>query len=328
MTTTDPEQTITAGRTTSPLQATDRDDDRPATLYALLIADGKVVTVDTDDGTVHPVADSPNDAPDGVTVIDDTVYWTTMGTPASAADVDITGEADFTARNGGLHAVAVTGGTPRDIVPAGGITTGKQLTTDGRGRLYWGDREGFRVSTCRLDGSDLRDLVVNEDHGDWTDQCVGVALDLDAGYLYWTQKGPAKGGRGRILRAPLDLPDGATPDARPDIEVLWEGLPEPIDLEIADGYLYWTDRGAEPDGNTLNRAPLPAGDAGADVAEPEILARGFHETIGLAVDRVARVAYVADLGGEIRRVPLDGSDQGVVIAALGSPVTGLALHRP
>ncbi|MEL4155381.1 hypothetical protein [Corynebacterium bovis] len=344
MTTTDAEQTTTAGQVTGTVQATDRDDGRSATLYALLIADGKVVTVDTDDGTVHPVADSPNDAPDGVTVIDDTVYWTTMGTPSPAADGDTTGEPDFTARNGGLHAVAVTGGTPRDIVPAGGITTGKQLTTDGRGRLYWGDREGFRVSTCRLDGSDLRDLVVNEDHGDWTDQCVGVALDLDAGYLYWTQKGPAKGGRGRILRAPLDLPDGATADARPDIEVLWEGLPEPIDLEIADGYLYWTDRGAEPDGNTLNRAPLPAGGvgagdgagaggagaagAGAGVAEPEILARGFHETIGLAVDRVARVAYVADLGGEIRRVPLDGSDQGVVIAALGSPVTGLALHRP
>ena len=106
-------------------------------------------------------------------------------------------------------------------------------------------------------------------------------------------------------------------------ELLWSGLPEPIDLEVAGAHLYWSDRGAPPHGNTLNRAPLP--DAGRPGAEPEILARGFAEAIGLAVDERAGAVYVSDLDGTIRRVPLPGSAVEARRYEVGGRLTGLAL---
>jgi hypothetical protein len=90
------------------------------------------------------------------------------------------------------------------ILPSGKIHTPKQLTIDRtRRKLYICDREGMRVFRCNFDGSDLEVLV---QAGDWKNgvdvkdknrHCVGVAVHAD--YIYWTQKGPSKGGTGRIF---------------------------------------------------------------------------------------------------------------------------------
>jgi hypothetical protein len=256
-------------------------------------------------------------------VRDGVVYWTTMGPPTG--DPGPAGDAglDYSRPNGGLHAVGLDGTGARDVVPNGAITTGKQLTEDGSSTLYWADREGCRVSRARVDGTGLTDLVVNAWDASQRQECVGVAVDPAAGALYWTQKGPAKGGQGRIFRAGLTLPAGESAETRSDIEVLWEDLPEPIDLDVSGGWLYWTDRGAGPAGNTLNRAPVPA--AGEKGARPQILAAGFTEAIGLAVDDDAGIAYVSDLGGRIRAVPTSpGSGADQVLADLGEPVAGIA----
>lgn len=290
-------------------------------ILALAIRTGSILRLSLTDGAVETVYTGEAGAsPDGVLVEGGRIYWTTMGRPARAREV--TGEAglDYSGRTGGVHSIRSTGTDRRDLVAAGAMTTGKQLASDGAGRLYWGDREGCRVSSVRTDGTGLRDLVVNAPAPDRLAECVGVALDPARGHLYWTQKGPAKGGRGRILRAGLELPPGATPEDRPDVETLWDGLPEPIDLEIVGDSLYWTDRGAAPDGNSLNRAPLPA--AGGRGAVPEVLARSFDEAIGLAVDAPAGIAYVSDLGGRIWRVPLTGGAP-TVLADLGTPVSGI-----
>ena len=186
--------------------------------------------------------------------------------------------------------------------------------------IDWGDREGFRVGRVDTDGAGLTDLVVNPQDRDGLGECVGVAVDPRRGHLYWTQKGPAKGGRGRIFRAGLDLPPGQKADTRTDIELLWDYLPEPIDLEIVGDELYWTDRGAPPNGNTLNRASLPG--PGERGPTPQILADGFAEAIGLAVDAAAEVVYVSDLGGRIWRVPLAGGSPRV-LADLDTPVSGI-----
>ena len=63
-------------------------------------------------------------------------------------------------------------------------------------------------------------------------RCVGIALDLERNQIFWTQKGPDNAGRGRIFRAGIDIPPGESAGTRSDIEVLYDGLPEPIDLEI------------------------------------------------------------------------------------------------
>ncbi|SIM82026.1 3-hydroxyacyl-CoA dehydrogenase family protein [Mycobacteroides abscessus] len=60
-------------------------------------------------------------------------------------------------------------------------------------------------------------------------------------------------------------------------------------------------------GATLNKAQIPAsGQAGGEVT---VLASGFAEAIGLAVDKEAGIAYVSDMSGEIRAVNLDGSGE-------------------
>ncbi|MFF3166375.1 hypothetical protein [Streptomyces sp. NPDC003273] len=293
-------------------------------LLALQVAAENVLRVSLPDGQVRILVEKAGAAPDGIVMDAGTVYWTTMGAPLVDPAIPGEGGQDFSRRNGGLHALDMNNGSRWDVVPPGTITTGKQLTSDGVGTLYWADREGHRISRVRTDGSGLTDLVVTAADTGILGECVGVAVDADDGYLYWTQKGPPKGGQGRILRAGLELPAGETAEGRTDVQVLWSGLPEPIDLHVEDGRLYWTDRGAPPSGNTLNRAHVPA--AGAPGETPEILADGFQEAIGLAVDSEAGLAYVSDLGGHLYAVPMpDGPVAEAVprqIAALG-PLTGL-----
>ena len=94
---------------------------------------------------------------------------------------------------------------------------------------------------------------------------MGVAIDVDGGKVYWTQKGPDNAGKGRLFRAGIEIPTGQTASNRADIEVLYDGLPEPIDLELDlnNRVMYWTDRGDPPRGNTVNRAPMDADATGA-----------------------------------------------------------------
>jgi hypothetical protein len=139
---------------------------------------------------------------------------------------------------------------------------------------------------------------------DETKHCVGVAIDTLNEHLYWTQKGPSNGGKGRIFRAGLDLPPGTDSTDRNDIELLFDQLPEPIDLEIdhVNGFLYWTDRGDLPFGNSLNRASIN----GDRLGEKEILNFGLKEGIGLAIDPKNDTVYFTDLGGNIYSCYLDG----------------------
>jgi hypothetical protein len=206
--------------------------------------------------------------------------------------------------------------------------TPKQLQLEPVSRkLYWSDREGMRVMRCDLDGSNVETLVQtgegDEDRRDETRWCVGVAVDPERGHVYWTQKGPSDAGRGRILRAGAEMPAGETPAGRSDIELLFDGLPEPIDLELqrATRTLYWTDRGDPPRGNTVNRAPVDAGDANGQ--PPEILSSHLMEGIGIALDPGGGRMFITDLGGSVYLADMDGSNRREIMVAQGN-LTGIA----
>ena len=84
---------------------------------------------------------------------------------------------------------------------------------------------------------------------------------------------------------------------------MWGKLPEPLDIELDTEIqtLYWTDRGEHPFGCTLNRAYT----GGEEMDREKItLARHFHEPIGLNLDKVNNIVYVADLGGSLYSVSL------------------------
>ncbi|KKY23493.1 putative low-density lipoprotein receptor ywtd [Diplodia seriata] len=292
---------------------------------------GRIVSCRTDGSDQQVLVKDLRELPDGI-AIDHArghLYWTNMGTTS------------FTTNDGSIQRCDLaTGANITTIVPANGTTrTPKQLVLAPLSqKLYWCDREGMRVMRANLDGSRVETLVQTGDYdhhhlGDaaaykarW---CVGVAVDERNGLLYWTQKGPSKGGAGRIFRAPIiDDASREDPAARTDVECLFDGLPEPIDLELdaERQMLYWTDRGDPPKGNSLNRAyvgPVAEGKSG----ERQVLAIRFHETIGLALDEGRRAAYVTDLAGGVYRVGLEGGEEGkkeVLIPELGD-VTGIAL---
>jgi len=153
---------------------------------------------------------------------------------------------------------------------------------------------------------------------------VGIALDVEGGKLYWTQKGPENGGEGRIFRANLEIPKGQTPVNRKDIELLYEKLPEPIDLELdlANGMIYWTDRGDPPSGNTVNRAPMEPAQKD-DREKPEIIFSHLEEGIGIALDLKGGRMFLTDLSGSVYSANLDGSNKKALLMAEGN-LTGIA----
>ncbi|KAF4497573.1 alcohol dehydrogenase [Fusarium agapanthi] len=265
--------------------------------------------------------------PDGIDISKSAgkLFWTCMGNPS--------------ANDGAVFSCNLDGTDLKEIVPQGLVHTPKQLTVDNtNSKLYFADREGMRIIRCNFDGSDLQVLVqtgdwqVDEDMLDPKRWCVGITVSPPTGKFYWTQKGPSKGGKGRILRANIDFQPGEDAKTRTDIEVLFQGLPEPIDLEVDEdeNVLYWTDRGELPNGNTINRAKLDgvtkdhhdgASQSGKDY---EILTRGLHEAIGIKLDSKNRRIFVTDLGGSVYQFDIDGGNKKRVYEGSGA-FTGITM---
>ncbi|PWN71887.1 3-hydroxyacyl-CoA dehydrogenase [Chryseobacterium phosphatilyticum] len=279
-------------------------------ILALAAFGQKILTIDPETGSAKVLINTPGKSPDGIVVDNEHghIYATNMGIP--------TGGETLYNNDGSIERIDLDGSNHTIIIPVGATTTPKQLTLDRKNkRIYWCDREGMRVMSAKLDGSDILTLVERgkgkEDMMDENKHCVGIAVDPDAGYFYWTQKGPAKGGNGRIFRANIEMPKGDSANNRSDIELLYEHLPECIDLELdfVNGYLYWTDRGEEAlGGNTLNRAKLE----NIGKSKIEIVGAGHKEAIGLAIAPDHNSVYTADLGGHIRQFNVKTGEQKVI----------------
>jgi hypothetical protein len=227
--------------------------------------------------------------------------------------------------DGSIERADIDGRNRKTIVPEGGTFTPKQLHLEKKaGKFYWSDREGMRVMRSHLDGSGIETLVVagqgGTDRRDETKWCVGITVDPERGHIYWTQKGPDKAGQGRIFRANIEIPKGESAASRSDIEVLFDGLPEPIDLELdlKNRVLYWTDRGDPPRGNTVNRASIDQ-----KPREPEIVLTHLMEGIGIALDVPGERMFITDLAGSIYSARLDGSEKRTLLQAQGN-LTGIA----
>jgi hypothetical protein len=282
-------------------------------LFVLDASSGEIFSLNAD-GSDKKVIVSGCRTPDGIVVDVDAghIYWTDMGIP--------------NVNDGSIERADLDGQNRTMIVPPGGTFTPKQIHLDKKnGKLYWSDREGMRVMRSYLDGSKIETLVQNgqgdEDRRDQMKWCVGITVDPGRGQIYWTQKGPDDAGKGRIFRASTEIPKGQSPENRTDVEVLFQGLPEPIDLELDlhNHMLYWTDRGDPPRGNTVNRAPIDR----KPKQSPEILLTHLMEGIGIVLDLKGERMFVTDLGGSIYSAKLDGSDKKTLLYAQGN-LTGIA----
>src|SRR5580692_4833680 len=286
-------------------------------LFFLDLAGGRVMSCNPDGSDLKTIVSEGRKLPDGIVVVPDAghIYWTNMGIP--------------NANDGSVMRADLDGSNSTTIVPEGATHTPKQLQLDKKnGKLYWSDREGMRIMRANLDGSKLETLIDTSlgdprPGPDATKWCVGIALDVERGQLYWTQKGPDNAGQGRIFRAGLEIPKGQHAQHREDIELLYGGLPEPIDLDldIAARLMYWTDRGDPPRGNTVNRAPMDAHSSRRE--DPEIIFNHLMEGIGLALDLKNARMFLTDLGGSVYRCNLDGSEKKALQTVQGN-LSGIA----
>jgi hypothetical protein len=91
-----------------------------------------------------------------------------------------------------------------------------------------------RIHTVNTDGSD-RTTIVSDCH-----LPDGIAIDVDVGHIYWTNMGipnlndgsVERADLGRLFRANVEIPAGQTAATRSDIEIFFDKLPEPIDIEF------------------------------------------------------------------------------------------------
>jgi hypothetical protein len=115
------------------------------------------------------------------------------------------------------------------------------------------------------------------------------------------------------------VPEGESPANRSDIEVLFDRLPEPVDLEfdLKNRVLYWTDRGDPPRGNTVSRVSIDG------KAKPEILIMHLMEGIGIALDVPGNRMFVTDFAGSVYSANLDGKNERNFLYAQGN-LTGIA----
>jgi DNA-binding beta-propeller fold protein YncE len=287
-------------------------------IFFLDLAGSRVLSANPDGSDLKTIViEKGHELPDGL-VIDlaaGHLYWTHMGNP--------------TANDGSIVRSDLDGQNLKTIVPKGATFTPKQLQLEKKSKkLYWCDREGMRVMRGNLDGSNIETLVDTSQGDprpgpDATKWCVGIAVDVEGGKLYWTQKGPDNAEKGRIFRASVEIPPGQTPVNRRDVELVYDRLPEPIDLEIdpATRTLYWTDRGDPPRGNTVNRAPLDSPRGKRE--SPEIIFSNLMEGIGLALDHAGGRMFVTDLGGSVYSLNVDGSKPKVLLFAQGN-LSGIA----
>jgi hypothetical protein len=282
-------------------------------LFVLELSGGRIHSMSAD-GSNRKVIATDCHLPDGIAVDAEAghIYWTNMGVP----NLD----------DGSIERADLDGSNRKVIIPQGVTFTPKQLHLEKQsGKLYWCDREGMRVMRANLDGTNVETLVkTGEGEGDRRDAtkwCVGITVDPKRGQIYWTQKGADNSGLGRILRAGMDIPKGEDAARRTDIEVWFDVLPEPIDLELdlESRVLYWTDRGNPPLGNTVNRASIdaPAGSAS------EIIISDLMEGIGIALDIPGNRMFFTDLGGSVYSAKLDGSEKRAFLFAQGN-LSGIA----
>src|SRR3984893_17825708 len=280
-------------------------------LYVLDLSGGRVYSLNPDGSRPKTLVTGCR-LPDGLAIDSAAgyIYWTNMGVPHK--------------NDGSIERADLDGGNRRFIIPEGGTFTPKQLHLEKKnGKLYWSDREGMRVMRANLDGSQVEILIQSgegegdpQDPGKWG---VGITVHPSRGQMYWTQKAADDSGHGRIFRASIDIPRGQTPANRLDVEVLFEGLPEPIDVErdLEHRVLYWTDRGDPPRGNTVSRTPIDGH------LNQEIVLGHLMEGIGIALDVRDDRMFVTDLAGSIYSARLTGSDKRPIPMAQGN-LSGIA----
>src|ERR1700691_1667868 len=155
-------------------------------------------------------------------------------------------------------------------------------------RIIFLDLGAGRVLSANPDGSDLKTLV-----SEGRKLPDGLAVDVAAGYLYWTNMGNHKANDGTIFRSDLDGRNMTT--------IIAPGgtfTPKQLQIDKPNGKLYWSDR----EGMRVMRATLDGSrietlvDTSQGDSRPG--ANAAKWCVGIAVDAGAGKLYWSQKGGD------------------------------
>ena len=197
------------------------------------------------------------------------------------------------------------------------LPTLTSLAQDSSPYVYWTDSAwaggiSRKIRRANLDGSNVQDLVTGIDHP------IGLALDVSAGKMYWTDRNNKELNlRSRIQRANLDGTNIETLVTTRNVIVYGD-----IILDTAAGKMYWAVGNSETDdGNKIQRANLD----GTNIEDLVIVGSGSNPghrgPRSMALDPLQKKIYYTHAGmGKIQRANLDGTNIEDVVTGLVAPI--------
>lgn len=163
---------------------------------------------------------------------------------------------------------------------------------------------GYSILRASMDGSNIESLVYFENGGS-----EGIALDLDQGKIYWSERGRTP----RIMRANLD---GTETEAIIDRGVFG---PYGLALDTNAGKIYWADWVAQK----IQRANLDG--SGMEDLLSTVPARPRYLTLDTAA---GKMLWTGDRGASVWQANLDGSNVQILVPGESESSTGgIGLYR-
>ena len=263
-------------------------------LYVASSAD-KIQQLSFDGSNFRPnfITDVESPQKVAVDVMGGKMYWTEMG-KFRRANLDGSNVQDIvrgleglpTGITLGIAAVLPTPTPPPTVEPEVVIAEVE------RPPLYWIDTQAGTLH--RLVGAEVENLAPS------VQNAVSLAVDVEGGKLYWTEKTSDK--TGRIRRADLD---GSNVQLVKDLT----SVPHGIALDGVGGKIYITNAWGKVQRLNVDGSNF----------EPNLIT-GLDMPKNLALDVSDSKVYWTEMSGRIRRANLDGSNVEDIATGLGTPM--------
>ena len=188
----------------------------------------------------------------------------------------------------GIHKANIDGSGHETLFRTTFKTPVKMATDPLNQHIYWIDEGLGEIRRANLDGSQIETVL---ETGDFP---RAIALDVNAGKMYWTEFGMVK-------RSNLDGTGEEDVASTP-------GFLEGIALDLSAGKMYWTARNA----GIIRKSDL-------DGTEIETIAGGILRPNGLALDIPSGKVYWASASG-IARANTDGTEEEILVTVSAAAI--------